>query len=110
MAGTRRLKSIRLGAREWALRYRRPSSMAGAAGLCHYDKATLDIAIGQSPMDEADTVLHEVFHAIRYCQGRDYGDEVEEDYVRSLSTGLIVALKDNPEFALWLSHQLNLQT
>lgn len=52
--------------------------------------------------DTKDTVLHEVFHAIRWGQGRLYGAKVEEDYIRSLATGLIGVLQDNPEFAKWL--------
>lgn len=55
-----------------------------------------------SAFDLKDTVLHEVLHAIRQSQGREYGGEVEEDYVRSLATGLTVVLRDNPEFAKWL--------
>ena len=93
---------IRLGGRPWKFRFRRPSSMPDAAGLCHYAKAGIDIRQGQSPVDEADTILHEVFHAILYCQGREYGEEVEETYVRALATGLVAALQDNPEFASWL--------
>lgn len=76
--------------------------MPDAAGLCRYDKALIDIQQGQLPIDEADTVLHEVFHAILYCQGRDYGGDIEETYVRALATGLVAALQDNPEFATWL--------
>lgn len=49
-----------------------------------------------------DTLLHELMHAIRSTQGREYGGEVEEDYVRSLATGLIGVFDDNPEFAQWL--------
>ena len=100
--GLKRLRSIRLGGRDFRFRYRRTSSMSDAAGLCHSDKALIDIRQGQLPIDEADTALHEVFHAILYCQGREYGGDIEETYVRALATGLIVALQDNPEFATWL--------
>lgn len=98
----RRPKSIRLGARNYKFRYRRAASMPGAFGLCHNDKALIDIRDRQMPIDEKDTILHEVFHAILNCQGREYGEEVEETYVRALATGLVVALQDNPEFAQWL--------
>jgi hypothetical protein len=88
--------------RPFRFRYRTPKSMGEAAGLCHQADGVIDILRGQRPFDEADTVLHEVLHAIRYCQGRENGGEVEEDYVRSLATGLIGVLQDNPEFAQWL--------
>ncbi|QSI31481.1 hypothetical protein GNX71_18610 [Variovorax sp. RKNM96] len=52
--------------------------------------------------DTKDTIVHEVFHAIRHTQGRENGGAVEEDYVRSLATGLIGVIQDNPAFAKWL--------
>lgn len=103
----KRLRSVRLGARDWALRYRRPGSMPDALGLCHYDKARIDIRGGQLAIDEKDTVVHELFHAILNCQGRENGGEVEETYVRALATGLVVAIEDNPEFAQWLCRSVS---
>lgn len=99
----RKPSTIRIGGREWKFRRRLPKSMPDESGLCHYEKAQIDIRSGQSPIDERDTVLHEVMHAILYCQGREYGEEVEETYVRALATGLIATLQDNPQFAQWLS-------
>jgi hypothetical protein len=97
-----RPEGIRLGGRQWRFRFRRPGRMAGIAGRAQLAQSLLDISEGQSPTDEADTVLHEVFHAILYCQGRENGGKVEETYVRALSTGLMAALHDNPQFAQWL--------
>jgi hypothetical protein len=62
----------------------------------------IDYRTRLSPIDKRDTILHELMHAIRSTQGREYGGEVEEDYVRSLATGLIGVFDDNPEFAKWL--------
>lgn len=98
----KRPEGIRLGGREWAFRFRRPKAMPEMDGQCHTKLATIDIRRGQSAINEADTVLHEVFHAILFCQGRENGGRQEETYVRALATGLIAALKDNPEFAEWL--------
>jgi hypothetical protein len=80
--------------------------MKDADGLCHIPKALIDIRTGQAPIDEVDTVLHEVFHAILSCQGREFGGDTEELYVRALATGLVTTLKDNPEFAEWLTSSL----
>jgi hypothetical protein len=98
----RRPSSIRLGARDVRFRYRSAKSMPNELGLTHYAKALIDIRSGQLPLDEKDTILHEVFHMILNVQGREYAGEVEETYVRALATGLAVALEDNPEFAAWL--------
>lgn len=72
------------------------------AGNCDYVKAELRVSANQDDLEQKDALLHEVMHAIRYQQGREYGGEVEEDYVRSLATGLIAVLQDNPDFAAWL--------
>jgi hypothetical protein len=63
---------------------------------------TLQITTEQSPFDETDTVLHELFHAILHCQGRPYGGKTEETYVHGLASGLLTVLRDNPKFASWL--------
>lgn len=78
------------------------SKMKDSFGLWHESKQRIDYRTRMLPTELRDTILHELFHALRYTQGREYGDEVEEDYVRSLATGLIGVLQDNPEFAKWL--------
>ena len=98
----KRLKGLRIGAKHYKVRYRRPNSMPDALGLHHYDKPLIDIRTGQQPLDEKDSVVHEVFHGILASQGREYGGNVEETYVRALATGLVATLQANPEFAEWL--------
>ena len=73
-----------------------------AYGICDHDARRILVRDAMTPCDLRDTTLHEVMHAIRASQGREYGGKVEEDYVRSLATGLTVVLRDNPEFATWL--------
>jgi hypothetical protein len=103
----RRPRALRIGGREWRIRFRKLASMGDAYGLTHYDKGLLDIANGQAPFDTRDTVLHEAMHAILAQQGRtSFGSEEEELYVRALATGLMGVLQDNPEFAKWLIQPL----
>lgn len=81
----------------------RPSDdMPDAYGLWFADERRIDLRSDMGAFDLRDTALHELMHAIRAHQGREYGGEVEEDYVRSLATGLTVVLRDNPIFAKWL--------
>lgn len=75
-------------------------------GLMEPDTRTIRIADGQSGFDEVDTVIHEVMHAIRFTQGRENGGEVEEDYVRSLATGLTNVFRDNPGLYQWIGRTL----
>ena len=100
-----RPKSIRLGGRRWAIKFQPPAKMPDCYGLCTFATTNIDIAEGQLPFDEADTILHEVFHAILFSQGRVPGGDMEEIFVRALATGLIGALSDNPAFAQWLLNQ-----
>jgi hypothetical protein len=98
-------KSLRIFGRDWKVR-----KMAKlldeegneAVGLSHLEQQIIDVRTKQSSLDTVDTLVHEVFHAIRHCQGRESGGEVEEDYVRTLATGLVGVLSDNPQLATWL--------
>ncbi|VBI24581.1 hypothetical protein [Burkholderia pseudomallei] len=72
-------------------------------GLLDPPTRTIYITPGMAPLDEADTLLHEVMHAIRFQLLREYGEEVEEDYVTSLATGLIHVFRDNPELLRWIA-------
>jgi len=71
-------------------------------GQFNLDEFAIDIRKGLSPFETRDTVLHEIFHAILFSQGREYGGEVEELFVRALATGLTGVLQDNPDLANWL--------
>lgn len=95
-------RNLDINGRPWALKAQAAGRMRGAAGLCHYDKARIDYQTRMLPVERRDTVLHEVMHALLYTQGREYGGEVEETYVRALASGLIGVLDANPEFADWL--------
>lgn len=90
---------LRINGREVALR---PRKGLYEFGLWYEDKNRIDYRTRMDINIKRDTLLHEVMHAIRSLQGREYGGEVEEDYVRSLATGLIGVFDDNPEFARWL--------
>lgn len=92
--------------RQVRLRWRPKQSMPDAVGEWHAQDGRIDIRRGQHGIDEADTVLHEVMHAVLHHQGRENGGEVEETYVRALATGTLLALRDNPVLAEWLLREL----
>lgn len=99
---TRPPRKLAVNGREWALRAQPAKAMRGAVGLCFYAKARIDYQTRMSNVERRDALLHEVMHAVLYTQGREYGGEVEEAYVRALATGLIGVLDANPEFTNWL--------
>lgn len=79
-------------------------------GLMDPDSRTIYITDGMAGFDEVDTTIHEIMHAIRFTQGRENGGEVEEDYVRSLATGLTNVFRDNPGLIRWITTTLKHDT
>lgn len=91
-------RSIDILGRKWNIRAKRMRML----GLCRFDESLIEYQSGLRNHDKRDTVLHEVMHAVRHMQGHEYGGDVEEDYVRSLATGLVSVLDANPKLAAWL--------
>ena len=65
----RRVRTLTLRGRKWRVRW--PAAVLDKSvspepllGLCHHRKRTLFIASRQSPADLADTLLHEIMHAL----------------------------------------------
>lgn len=79
--------------------------MPGILGQWIASDSSIDIVDGQKPIEERDTVLHEVMHAILHCQGREHGGEGEELYVRALAAGVLMVLRDNPKFVKYLTRE-----
>ncbi len=71
-------------------------------GEMRADEGVIAMRPKQDEFTERDTFLHETMHAILHQQGNEDGGKVEEHYVRSLATGLLGVLRDNPTFAKWL--------
>ena len=70
-------------------------------GQFDYADQEINIADGQKPVEESDTVLHEILHAIWY--NMDIGhNKVEEHVVRKLATGLTQVFQDNPALVQYL--------
>lgn len=76
--------------------------LTDAVGEWKAGEYLIEIVRGQEPLDEADTLLHEVMHATLHCQGRENGGEVEEAYVRALATGMLIVLRENPKLTQYL--------
>ena len=74
-----------------------------------FDGETIHIADGQRGPQLADTILHELLHAIYATFGLKDEDE-EERIVSALATGLVGVLRDNREFARWLTDEASRTT
>ena len=98
-------KRIRIGYRTLRVRFVNPSSAAldGRNGSqCLGSQKTqpgeMWVATGQDLEEEANTVLHEVIHAVLKNAAHD-GFEGEERIVGAITAGLCQSMQDDPQ--LW---------
>ena len=71
-------------------------------GLCDNANMVIHILDGQHPVEEADTLIHELLHAIWFIMSIDQGGVDEEAVVGRLASGLIGVFLDNPELLAYL--------
>ena len=71
-----------------------------------FDGESIHVTKGQRGPALADTVMHELLHDIfKTFALKDEDDE--ERIVSALATGLVGVLRDNPNFATWLTDEAN---
>lgn len=97
---------VRIFGREYSINFHAFSHLNDSdLGNCNNIYHTINIADGLSPMEEADTVLHEVLHAIAWAMHLEFGCEsTEERIVAAFATGIMGVLQDNPRLAEYLAH------
>lgn len=79
-----------------------------AHGYTRKDDAHIHINIHSNKVNNANTLLHEVLHAVVYTQGMDLSDDMEETVVNALSNGLTQVIRDNPQFIHYILDQLEM--
>lgn len=62
----------------------------------------INILLGQDRFDEADTLIHEIMHAIWYQRGLQDSD-TEERIVAAMASGFAEVLARNPDVRRYLS-------
>ena len=75
---------------------------ATSVGLCDNSNLVIHVLDGQHPVEEYDTLIHELLHAIWFIMSIDYGGLDEESVVRRLASGLTGVFLDNPELLTYL--------
>lgn len=100
---------VRVFGRNYCVEYLPTTSMTDHTllGLCDNIEQTISVKEGLTNIEEADTILHEVMHAIFFTMKIDLDEDIEEKVISALSTGLIGVLQDNKEFAKWLIEDKN---
>lgn len=71
------------------------------------NKCLIQIAPGLMPTHEANTLLHEVLHAVLHAAGVGLLLEEEEKIVLAMANGLCQVMKDNPDFLPFMMSRLN---
>lgn len=95
--------TIRVFGRTYTFNYETAGGLGqDRVGSCDNLHQIITIDAQQSLVEEADTVLHEVMHAIFYTMKIGLDIDTEEKVVSALASGLVGVFQDNPEFAQWL--------
>lgn len=104
MAKAKRPPSVRIFGRVYPVVYVKDSPLGLTnMGQCNDAKQVIHVQDGLTPIEESDTVLHEVIHGIDYVTGLG----LEERQVRGLAAALIGLFQDNPQFAQYLIQEKN---
>lgn len=96
-----RPKKVRILGREYKVKY---SDDVGALGTCAPTQCRIEIAEDQHPVEEADTFVHEIFHALFFLMDIGLTEKQEENVVRKLATGFTQVLLDNPHLLTYLAN------
>lgn len=91
---------IRVLGRDIGIKYVTEEEMPKAWGEYDYDTLTVRVREGQQTAFEADTVLHELIHAIDDAMQLS----MTERQVHCTATGVIALFKDNPAFLEYIYH------
>lgn len=104
-----RPKVIRVMGKDYALKFVGTSPIAHEnLGQCDHKKMLICIEEDQVPVEELDTVIHEILHAIWYQMSIGEGPMEEEPIVRRTANGLLQVILDNPSMLKYATAVKNL--
>lgn len=75
-------------------------------GLFSPEISRIEVRQGQGPREEANTLVHEVLHAICYAYGLRLSFDEEERIVNAMANGLCDLLARNPDLIAYLTEGL----
>lgn len=76
-------------------------------GDCDVKVSRIRFNVAQSPNELANTIIHEILHALFHTEGIKVPDSVEERVVNNLANGICKLIKDNPDLMHgWLKKAL----
>lgn len=77
-------------------------------GMTNHEHLTIAVKDNQIPLEEADTLVHEILHVLWYHMAlyADIDDDIEERVVRAMATALTASLRENPMLLAYLTSAL----
>ena len=71
-------------------------------GMCDNSNLVIHVLDGQHPVEEANTLIHELLHAIWFIMSIDHDGLDAEGRVLRLASGLVGVFLDNPELLAYI--------
>ena len=92
-------ESIKIGYRDYRLeKWKQTVANANDAHCQFFEKEVVIVYTEEEKgVSHANTILHEILHAVIYQWNIELGDKEEEHLVSALSNGLTTVLVDNPK-------------
>jgi hypothetical protein len=101
-SGVQMIKKIKVGAVTYSIKYL-PDTIRDQYGACVFEHQIIYLSKQQQYEGAADTLLHEVLHAIWNEAGLEMAPALEQEtVVRTLATWMRIVIVDNPEFYKFL--------
>ena len=97
-------KKIKVGYRDYKLEEWKQTvaSANDAHGQFFAKEGIIGYTVEEKGVSHANTILHEIIHAIIYQWNIDLGEKTEEHLVNGLTNGLIAVFVDNPNLMDYL--------
>ncbi len=95
-------KTVKVGYKTYKLRWMEehvPGEETQAMGLTYHRSSTIYVnrSRGEPRQEQANTLVHELLHALFFTQGvKGFTQEQEEHVVNALANGLCTIIVDNP--------------
>lgn len=96
MKDIKRPDAVRIMGRNYAVLWE-DDSLLGTdnLGRTYSQQCLIVVRTGQHPVEEADTLLHEIMHAVWFCMSVSEGGADEEAVVRRMASGMLQVFMDN---------------
>ena len=101
-------ESIKIGYRDYKLEeWKQTVATANEAqGQFFQKEGIIGYVTTEEGVSHANTIIHEILHAIIYQWNIELGEKEEEHLVSALSNGLTTVLVDNPELINYLKTKI----